>query len=212
EPGSRIGPRTVEVRIRVAHLGQISCPGLGGQLLGDGVVSRIGLRLCDPARLVPNVSELYRRSGAGLLAGRFDVAVTKLTTGELRIDLPPIDSLHAVGALLHHAPRADRDVGVHRELEDVGRVLGEVEEIEPANLVRTIVRAVARPDTPVLDHHVEALGVVYGRGHGADLLARSVLAVHTGNGLEDDLGAAGGLAGEVPVDPEPGHLSPPRDL
>ena len=48
--------------------------------------------------------------------------------------------------------------------------------------------------------------------HGTDLLAGSVLAVHAGNGLEDDLRAAVGLAGEVPVDPEPLHLAPLRHL
>ena len=51
-----------------------------------------------------------------------------------------------------------------------------------------------------------------GRGHGADLLAGRILAVHAGNRLEDDLRAAGGLAGEVPVDPDPVHLAPFRDL
>ena len=161
---------------------------------------------------VPKISELDGRGRAGLLAGRFDVAVTNLASGEPRIDLHPIDPLRAVGALLHHAPRADRDVRVHRELEDVGRVLGEVEEIEAAHLVGTVVRAVAGPDAPVVDHHVEALRVVDGGCHGADLLAGSVLAVHAGNGLEDDLRAAGGLAGEVPIDPDPVHLAPLRDL
>ena len=211
-PGSRVGPRALEVGIRVAHLGQIGRPGLGVQLVEERVVARIGLRLHDPARLVPKISELDRRGGAGLLAGRLDVAVTKLAPRELRIDLHPVDPLRAVGALLHDAPRANRDVRVHRELEDVGRVLGEVEEIEAAHLVGTVVRAVAGPDAPVVDHHVEALPVVNGRRHGADLLAGGILAVHAGNRLEDHLRAAGGLAGEVPVDPDPVHLAPFRDL
>ena len=207
-----VTPHALEIGIRVAHLGQIGRPGLGVQLLEERVVARIGLRLHDPARSVPKIAELDGRGGAGLLAGRLDVAVTKLAPRELRIDLHPIDPLRAVGALLHDAPRANRDVRVHRELEDVGRVLGEVEEIEAAHLVGTVVRAVAGPDAPVVDHHVEALPVVDGRGHGADLLARRILAVHAGNGLEDDLRAAGGLAGEVPVDPDPVHLAPLRDL
>ena len=211
-PSARVCPHALEIGIRVAHLGQIGRPGLGVQLLEERVVARIGLRLHDPARWVPKIAELDCRGRAGLLAGRLDVAVTKLAPRELRIDLHPIDPLRAVGALLHDAPRADRDVRVHRELEDVGRVLGEVEEIEAAHLVGTVVRAVAGPDAPVVDHHVEALRVVDGRGHGADLLAGSVLAVHAGNRLEDDLRAAGGLAGEVPVDPDPVHLAPLRDL
>jgi hypothetical protein len=56
------------------------------------------------------------------------------------------------------------------------------------------------------------LGVVNGGRHGTDLLAGRVLAVHAGNGLDDDLGAAGRIAGEVPVDPDPVHLAPLRDL
>src|SRR5207253_9729863 len=58
----------------------------------------------------------------------------------------------------------------------------------------------------------ETLAVMNGRGHGADLLARGILALHAWNRLEHDLGVAGGLAGEVPVDPQPMHLAPLRDL
>ena len=79
-----------EIGIRVAHLGQIGRPGLGVQLLEERVVARIGLRLHDPARPVANISELDRRGGAGLLAGRLDVAVMKLAPRELRIDLRPL--------------------------------------------------------------------------------------------------------------------------
>ena len=50
------------------------------------------------------------------------------------------------------------------------------------------------------------------RGHGADLLARGILALHAWNRLEHDLRVAGGLAGEVPVDPDPVHLALFRDL
>ena len=205
-------PWRFQIGIRVAHLRQIGRPGLGVELFEQRVVARIGLRLHHAARSVPKISELDRRGRAGLLAGRFDVAVTKLASGKPRVDLHPIDPLRTVGALLHDAPRADRDVGVHRELEDVGRVLGEVEEIEATYLVGTVVRAIAGADAPVVDHHVEALPVVDGCGHRADLLAGSILAVHARNGLEDDLRAARGLAGKVPVDPEPLHLAPLRDL
>ena len=36
--------------------------------------------------------------------------------------------------------------------------------------------------------------------------------MHTRNRLEDHLRVAGGLAGEIPVDPDPVHLAPFRDL
>ena len=80
------------------------------------------------------------------------------------------------------------------------------------HLVGTVVRAVARPDAPVVDHHVEALAVVNGRGHGADLLARRILALHAWHRLEHDFRIARGLAGEVPIDPQPMHLAVSRDL
>src|SRR5439155_25424956 len=145
----------------------------------------------DPAGSVANVAELDGRGGTGLLAGGPDVAVMNLVPRKLRVDLRAIDPLHAVRALLHHAPRTNRDVGVHRELHNVGRVLGEVEEIKAAHLVGTVVRAVASPDAPVVDHDVETFGVMHGRGHGADLLAGGILALHAWNRLEHDLGVLG---------------------
>src|SRR4030095_3181743 len=169
------------------------------------VVARVGLRLRDAAGCIANIAKLDGRGGTGLLAGSLDVAVTKLAPGELRLDLPPIDPLHAVRALLHHAARTNRDVGVHGELQNIGRVLGEVVEIEVTHLVGTVVRAVAGPDAPVVDHHVETLAVVHGRGHRADLLARGILALHAWNRLEHDLRVAGGGAGAATVDLKTTH-------
>ncbi|PYR70195.1 MAG: hypothetical protein DMF88_03480, partial [Acidobacteria bacterium] len=54
--------------------------------------------------------------------------------------------------------------------------------------------------------------VVNGRGHGADLLARRILALHAWHRLEHDFRIARGLAGEVPIDPQPMHLAVSRDL
>ena len=201
-----------EIGIRVAHLFQVRRPGPGVELVEERVVARIGFRLHDPARRITKIAELDGRGGARLLAGGLDVAVTKRAPCQLRVDLPAVDPLRAVRALLHDAARANRDVRVHRELEDVGRVLGVVEEIEMADLVGTVVRAVAGADAPVVDHHVEALRVVHGRGNRADLLARGVLALHAGNRLNDHLRAAGRIAGEVSIDADPVHLAPLRDL
>src|SRR4030095_14839913 len=112
----------LEIWIRVTHLGQIGRPGFGVQLLEQRVVARVGLRLRDPARRVPKISELDRRGRAGLLAGRLDIAVTERAPCDLSIDLRPIDPLRAVRALLHHTPRTHCDIGVHCELQNVGRV------------------------------------------------------------------------------------------
>ena len=51
-----------------------------------------------------------------------------------------------------------------------------------------------------------------GRGHGTDLLAGSILALHARNWLKHHLRAASGVAGEIPIDPEPMHFAPLRDL
>src|SRR4029079_1943985 len=202
----------LDVRVRVAHLGQVRRPGLGVQLVEERVVAPVGLRTGDPARAVAKIAELDGLGGAGMLAGRLDVAVTQLTARELRIDLSPGDALRAVRALLHHASRANRDVRVHRELDDLGRVLGEVEEVVVAALVGTVVRAVTGPDAPVVDHDIEALRVVNSRGHRADLFAGGILTLHAGHGLKHGLRAAGGVAGEVAIDPDPVHLAALRDL
>ena len=61
----------------------------------------------------------------------------------------------------------------------VGEVVagGEVVPVEPADLVWAVVRAVARADAAVVDLLVDALGAGRRRQHGADRLARRVLAV-----------------------------------
>src|SRR4030095_12985682 len=88
---SRSGP--LQIRVRVAHLGEIGRPRLGVQLLEQRVVARVGLRLRDTAGCIANIAKLDGRGGARLLAGRPDVAVTKLAAPEVRIDLWGDDSL-----------------------------------------------------------------------------------------------------------------------
>ena len=58
-----------------------------------------------------------------------------------------------------------------------------VEVVEPADLVRAVVRAVARADAPVVGHLVQALGPVRGGVDRADVLAGRLLAVHAHEGL-----------------------------
>ena len=117
-----------------------------------------------------------------------------------------VEPLHAVGALLHDAAGADRDVGVLGHPDELGGVLRVVEEVEAPDLVGAVVRAVAGADAPVVDHHVQALAVVHGGRDRAHLLARRVLALHAGHRLEHRPRLRR-LAGEVAVDPEPGHLA-----
>ena len=85
------------------------------------------------------------------------------------------------------------------------------QEVEPAHLVRAVVRAVARADAAVVDHVVQAFVVVDGRGHRADHLARRVLALLAGHRLVIGVGVLE-VAGVVAVDPQPVHLAAVEDL
>src|SRR5262249_20870426 len=122
-----------------------------------------------------------------------------------------LDPLYAVGALLHHAAAAHRDLWVARHGERLARPVGVEVVVEAADLVRTVVRAVARPDAAVVDHVVEALAAVHGGVHRADDLTGRVLAVHAGHRLVQHLGGVQ-IAGEVAVDAQPLHLAAPRHL
>ena len=86
-------------------------------------------------------------------------------------------------ALLHHALAADGDVRVELPVQRLGeRVLAALrlavaEPVEVADLVRAVVRAVARADAAVVDLHVQPVGRVVRREDRAHRLARRVAAV-----------------------------------
>ncbi len=82
----------------------------------------------------------------------------------------------------------------------------DTEEIKAAHFVRAIVRTVARTDTAVVNHVVEAFAAVVGSLHGADQLARSILALHTRHRLAVDLGIFD-VAVEIAVDAQPVHVA-----
>ena len=139
------------------------------------------------------------------------------------VDLRRVDPLHAVGALLHHAAAAHGDVGVAPQLQ-ARRVPVLIEqEVEAADLVGTVVRAVARADAAVVDHVVQPFVAVHRRADRADDLARRVLALHARHRLEVGLrilgrpavvacrrgaSASRGRAAPGPCRP-PGCCSPP---
>ena len=160
--------------------------------------------------------------------------------GDLVLDLPVLDALHAVGALLHHTAHPDGDFGILHHFDQLRHPLRseltevkavklaqiEVEEIKTANLVGAIVRAVTRADATVVSHRIEAFFVVHGGIDGADDFARCEFALRTGDRLEGDLrilgdlaiaftteGTAFGLAvGIVAVETNPMHLTSPHHL
>ena len=145
------------------------------------------------------------------LARRQHFAVANLAILELGRDAREVDALHAVGALLHHAAAADGDVRIARQLE-AGRVPIRIQqEVEATDLVRTVVRAVARADAAVVDHVVQAFVAVRRRRHRAHHLARRRLALLTRHRLVVGVRILD-VAAVVPVDAEPVHLAAVRDL
>ena len=125
-----------------------------------------------------------------------------------------VDALHAVGALFHHAAAPHRDVRVPQRVVALGVPVGVEQEVEAANLVRTVVRTVAGAHAAVVDHVVQAFRAVRGRGDRAHHLARRVFALLTRHRLVDRLHRLGCVdaAREVVVDADPVHLAVDVDL
>src|SRR5262249_7556524 len=143
----------------------------------QGVVERAPLAPRHRAPRLVAVAEDDRLGRAGLLAGGHHLALTQRPVLAPGSDLGAADTLAAAWALLHRAAGPHRDFGVpaHRE-PSVGA--GIVEEVEASHLVGAVVRAEARADAAVVDHQVEAVGIVDCRLDRADHLARRLLAMH----------------------------------
>ena len=122
-----------------------------------------------------------------------------------------LDTLRAIGALLHHAARAHGDIGILGRVQR--RILGRaiVEEIEAPHLVGTEAGAGPRPDAPVIDHLIDAFGTVGSGMHRTPHLAGRLLAMHARHRLEE---AARRLdvALVVARNPQPVHLAAGLDL
>src|SRR5690606_450639 len=101
---------SAQLRVRVADLREVGRARLGVELGEHAVVQHARLQPRDDRVPVEDVAEGDRLGRAGLLAGGLDLAVTDAPAVELRLQLAGVDALHAVGALLHHAARADGDV------------------------------------------------------------------------------------------------------
>src|SRR5260370_3476792 len=118
---------------------------------------------------------------AGGLAGGEDFAIADGTILLFGFDARAVDALHAIGALLHHAAAAHGNLRVAHQLELWRLPILETQEIEAADFVGAIVGAVARADTAVIDHVIQAFGAVYRGADRAHLLTRSVFALHARN-------------------------------
>src|SRR5690606_21604791 len=177
------------------------------------VVQRRGLELVDHATGEVEVAEDDRLGRAGRLAGGDDLHVGDAPVLVRGLDAGLGDALRAVRALLHHAAAAHGHVGVVRQRQRRrGRVeLRVLQVVETPDLVGAVVRAVARADAAVVDHHVQALGVVDRRAHRAHRLAGRLLALLARHGLGEERGVVDGAA-VVVVDAQPVHLAVPGHL
>src|SRR5262249_32513662 len=147
----------------------------------------------------------------GLLTRGLQLAVADRPIRNPALDPRALDPLNAVGALLHHPAGPHRHVRIHHHLLRRGLVLGVMQIIEAANLVWTIVGAVARAHAAVVDHLVEALVAVDGGVDRADVLTGSAFAVHARDRLHNHARLFDRTA-EISVDPPPVHLPAPAHL
>src|SRR5581483_3696768 len=129
----------------------------------------------------------------------------------LGIDLGFVDSLHAIGTLLHDAAAAHADVGIAHQLQAGRLKILEQVEIESPHLVRAIVRAVAGAHAAVVDHIIQAFGAVRGSLHRTYQLAGSVFALHTGHRLVVENRIVE-VAGVIRVHANPVHVAAAADL
>src|SRR3569623_3147379 len=180
------------------------------QLLLDVIGAAAGAQARHRAPGIVQIPEGDGLRGAALLAGGADGAVAERPRLAVGLRPPLLDALHAHRALLHDAAAAHHDVGVqHHALHRIAVRI--VEPVDPPHLRGTVVRAVPRPDAPVVALLVQPLARVDGGQHRADRLAGRVLAVLAHHGLVHDLGILG-RAGVVALDAQPVHHPPAATL
>ena len=153
------------------------------------------------------------------------------------MNLGLLDALDAIGALFHNATHTHGNVGVLLHLWEIGWVLRQfsrsersfvvvaslalivVEEVETADLIGTVIRAIAGADATIVSHGIKTLVVVHGGVGGTDGLARSRFAMLTSDTHKGDLRVHGNFLTsliaaieEVAVEANPLHVASLEDL
>src|SRR5205823_9463931 len=107
--------------------------------------------------------------GTRLLAGSENLTVTyavlRTIATLLRINARGIDALHAVGAFLHHATAAHRDIRIASQFEAGRVIVREQKEVEAAHLIRTLVGAITGANATVVHHVIQPFGAVNSSTH-----------------------------------------------
>src|SRR5689334_9054189 len=89
--------------------------------------------------LVIDIAEHDRLGRTGLLTGGHDLVALQIAAFLVGLDQRGLDPLGAIGALLHDAARADRDVGIFGSLLGIAE-LAVVVPVEPPDLVGAVAR------------------------------------------------------------------------
>src|SRR6185437_6177068 len=84
----------------------------------------------------------------------------------------------------HYSAAADGYVRVTPQFQAGRNVIRKQEEVEPPHFVWTVIGAVARAHTAVIDHVIQAFSAVRGRTHRTDRLAWRIFALHAWDRLE----------------------------
>ena len=162
---------------------------------------------------VGQIAEADRPRRTGRLAGGDDLAVVDRAVVLFGGAARAADALDAIGALLHDAAPAHRDVGIEHGFDDVGAVagiflaVGITEEIEATHFVGAIRLAEPRADAAIVDLDVQSLAVMHRGRDRAHRLARRMLAMHAGHRRE-----AWPAVDDIIVDAQPMHVAADRDL
>ena len=217
-----------QCRMRIANTGQVLCTRTVVKLFEHRVRPWIGMCLGDITFLVMQIAEFDRLRRTCILASAGNFVWSNRSSFVFRLDFRILDSLDAVRAFFHYTPTSDCHFWIHHQVLQVtvaGRhfvgsgifdqryCIGVIEIVKATNLVGAVVATIPRPNTPVVNHVVEPLAAVHGRGDRANRFAGSILAMVTGYRLMHDyLVVIPGVLGEevvtvIAVNPHPVHLA-----
>src|SRR5256885_827863 len=195
---------------------QIGDARLGVQAREHVIAAWIPGQLRHAGVAVVQIAEDDRFRRARLRARGGDVTVTHGAILDPGLILRAANALHAEGALLHHALLAHRDVGIEQHGERLGEgfvlpaAFGVVVPVEVADLVRTVIRAIARADAAVVHLAVQPVGRVIRGEDGTNRFARRVAALLAEHRLIDrTVYLALFVLAPIALEPEPRHLAPP---
>src|ERR1044071_104746 len=241
-------------RIRIAYFCEVGQTRLGQKEFQDSVVALLRLQFRYAALGIIDVSENdgSGRTGLGASGGERigrDDDVNRGGGFNFLSNLGLFDALDAERAFFHDATHADCDVWILAHLEQIPFVLFTmpqgspikvrtgaafviIKEVKATDFIRTIIGAITRSDTAIIDHQIKAFLVVDGGIDRTNVFARSRFAVLAHHWLSDDLRVINpglellfvirieglkeilffGAGGIVAVYPEPVHFAAAPDL